>query len=87
MSLEIVIHLKKLSGRGIERLRNAGIEVEVGVLKERCEKLNERYFTYIKNNRPFVVLKAGMTIDGKIATRTYESQWITSKEIENFSTS
>ena len=76
---------EKVSGRGIERLRNAGIEVEVGVLKEECEKLNERYFTYIKNNRPFVVLKSGMTIDGKIATRTYESQWITSEESRKFS--
>lgn len=76
---------EKVSGRGIERLRNAGIEVEVGVLKDECEKLNERYFTYIKNNRPFVVLKAGMTIDGKIATKTYESQWITSEESRKFS--
>ncbi len=76
---------EKVSGRGIERLRNAGIEVEVGVLKEECEKLNERYFTYIKNNRPFVVLKSGMTIDGKIATKTYESQWITSEESRKFS--
>ena len=76
---------EKVSGRGIERLRNAGIEVEVGILKEECEKLNERYFTYIKNNRPFVVLKSGMTIDGKIATRTYESQWITSEESRKFS--
>ena len=76
---------EKVSGRGIERLRNAGIEVEVGVLKEECEKLNERYFTYIKNNRPFVVLKSGMTIDGKIATKAYESKWITSEESRKFS--
>src|SRR5699024_45750 len=41
--------------------------------------LNERFFTYLKNNRPFVVLKAGMSLDGKIATETGESQWITSE--------
>lgn len=76
---------KEVQGRGIEKLKTAGIEVKCGVLEEECTALNERYFTYIKNKRPFVVLKAGMTIDGKIATKTFESQWITSEESRKFS--
>lgn len=76
---------KEVQGRGIEKLKTAGIEVKCGVLEEECTSLNERYFTYIKNKRPFVVLKAGMTIDGKIATKTFESQWITSEESREFS--
>lgn len=76
---------KEVQGRGIEKLKTAGIEVKCGVLEEECTALNERYFTYIKNKRPFVILKAGMTIDGKIATKTFESQWITSEESRKFS--
>lgn len=76
---------KEVQGRGIEKLKTAGIEVKCKVLEEECTALNERYFTYIKNKRPFVVLKAGMTIDGKIATKTFESQWITSEESRKFS--
>lgn len=76
---------KEVQGRGIEKLKTAGIEVKCGVLEEECTTLNERYFTYIKNKRPFVILKAGMTIDGKIATKTFESQWITSEESRKFS--
>ena len=76
---------KEVQGRGIEKLKTAGIEVKCGVLEEECTSLNERYFTYIKNKRPFVILKAGMTIDGKIATKTFESQWITSEESRKFS--
>lgn len=76
---------KEVQGRGIEKLKSAGIEVKCKVLEEECTALNERYFTYIKNKRPFVILKAGMTIDGKIATKTFESQWITSEESRKFS--
>lgn len=76
---------KEVQGRGIEKLKAAGIEVKCKVLEEECTTLNERYFTFIKNKRPFVILKAGMTIDGKIATKTFESQWITSEESRKFS--
>lgn len=76
---------KEVQGRGIEKLKTSGIEVKCGVLEEECTALNERYFTYIKNKRPFVILKAGMTIDGKIATKTFESQWITSEKSRKFS--
>jgi len=67
----------QVSGRGISRLRRAGIEVAVGCLCEEAERLNEMYCHWIRTGRPFVVLKAAMTLDGKIATATGESQWIT----------
>ena len=69
-----------VSGKGIEKLKNAGIEVEVGVLEEECIKLNEVFIKYITTKRPFVVLKAAMSLDGKIATKTGESKWISSEE-------
>lgn len=76
---------KEVSGRGVEILEENGIEVVEGVLEEECLELNERFFTYVKKNRPYVVLKAGMTLDGKIATSTGESQWITSDYSRKFS--
>ena len=69
-----------VSGKGIEKLENAGIEVEVGVLEEECIKLNEVFIKYITTKRPFIVLKAAMSLDGKIATKTGESKWISSEE-------
>ncbi len=69
----------KVSGRGVKILEDAGISVTEGLLEEECLNLNERFFTYLKNNRPFVVLKAGMSLDGKIATESGESKWITSE--------
>lgn len=69
----------KVSGRGIEAIRAAGIEVEVGTLGEECKKLNEIFIHWITKNRPFVILKAAMSLDGKIATRLGNSQWITSE--------
>lgn len=68
-----------VSGKGVKILEDAGISVTEGLLEEECLNLNERFFTYIKNNRPFVVLKAGMSLDGKIATESGESKWITSE--------
>ena len=70
---------EKVSGRGIKILEDAGISVTEGLCEEECLNLNERFFTYLKNKRPFVVLKAGMSLDGKIATESGESQWITSE--------
>nr|WP_275890861.1 bifunctional diaminohydroxyphosphoribosylaminopyrimidine deaminase/5-amino-6-(5-phosphoribosylamino)uracil reductase RibD [Paeniclostridium sordellii] len=68
---------KLVSGQGIKKLQDAGIEVEVGVLEEECKKLNEVFIKYIKNKKPFVVLKAAMSLDGKISTASGESKWIT----------
>jgi diaminohydroxyphosphoribosylaminopyrimidine deaminase/5-amino-6-(5-phosphoribosylamino)uracil reductase len=66
-----------VSGKGIEILKSHGIAVETGILKERCDSLNKVFFHYIKTKRPYVVMKYAMTMDGKVATRTGASQWIT----------
>lgn len=66
-----------VAGRGIERLRDAGIEVEVGLLGEESRKLNEAFGKYIVNGLPFVTIKTALTLDGRIATKTGSSKWIT----------
>lgn len=66
-----------VSGKGLTQLRAAGIEVETGVLKNECDALNRVFFHYIRTNRPYVTMKYAMTLDGKIATRTGASRWIT----------
>lgn len=65
---------------GEEELKSKGIEVEKGVLKEDAAKLNEAFLKNVKQKAPFVVLKAAMTLDGKIATRAGDSKWITGEK-------
>lgn len=65
-----------VAGKGVEILKTAGIEVECGILREECDKLNEVFFHYIKNKIPFVVMKYAMTLDGKIAAFTGDSKWV-----------
>lgn len=66
-----------VSGKGAEILNQNGIEVLQGVLKEECDKLNEVFFHYIQTGMPYVVMKYAMSADGKLATRTGRSKWIT----------
>ena len=66
-----------VAGKGIEQLRQAGIEVVTGVCKEQCDRLNRIFFHYIKNKTPYCMIKIAMTADGKTATRTGASRWIT----------
>src|SRR5436305_2933159 len=68
----------EIAAGGIEKLRDAGIEVVTGVLESDARKLNEIFIHAVTNRRPFVLLKAGMTLDGKLATVAGESRWITS---------
>ena len=58
-------------------LRKNGVTVETGVLEAECQALNQVFFHFIRTGRPYVVMKYAMTLDGKIATRTGASQWIT----------
>ena len=69
-----------VAGKGVQKLRDAGIPVTVGVLEAQCRELNRVFFHYIAAKRPYVVMKTAMTLDGKIATVTGESQWITGEE-------
>jgi diaminohydroxyphosphoribosylaminopyrimidine deaminase / 5-amino-6-(5-phosphoribosylamino)uracil reductase len=68
---------------GLDQLRSAGIEVEVGVLEEQSRKLNETYITHREKGRPFVYLKSACSLDGKVATVGGESQWITGEDARN----
>ncbi len=69
----------RVSGEGIFQLRNAGIEVETGVLEDEARALNEVFCKFITARMPFVIAKCGMSLDGKIATRTGDSRWVTSE--------
>ena len=71
-------------GRGAERLEQAGIEVEIGLLEEECRRLNETWNKYITTGLPFVTLKAAASLDGRIATRTGHSQWITNEKSRHY---
>ena len=68
-----------VSGKGIKILKEKGIKTEVGVLEESCRALNEIFFHFIQTKRPFVTLKFAQSIDGRIATITGHSQWISSQ--------
>ena len=69
-----------VSGKGVKKLQEAGIDVTVGILEDKCKKLNEVFIKYITKKKPFVVLKTAMSLDGKISTTSGESKWITDKE-------
>jgi len=67
------------SGRGIEQLKDAGIEVAHGVLEEECTRLNEAFNKWIVTRRPFVIAKCGMSLDGRLTRRPNDKRWLTSK--------
>ena len=66
------------AGRGIEVLKNAGLDVRAGVLADECSALNEAFDKWIRTQRPFVIAKCGMTLDGRLSAPPGETRWITS---------
>ena len=73
----------KVNGKGFDALRQAGIEVVVGVLEEEAAKLNEIFVKYISKDFPFVIMKSAMTLDGKIACENGDSFWVSGEEARN----
>ncbi len=74
----------RVNGRGFGFLRDAGIEVSSGLRAREAAELNEGYFMLKASGRPFVVAKAALSLDGRMATRTRQSQWITGAEARQF---
>ena len=75
----------EVAGKGIEKMRNAGIEVKVGILETECRELNKRFFTFHEKKRPYIILKWAQTIDGFIDINRTENEfgkptWITGNE-------
>jgi diaminohydroxyphosphoribosylaminopyrimidine deaminase/5-amino-6-(5-phosphoribosylamino)uracil reductase len=73
-----------VNGKGTEKLKSAGIDVRTGILEQEAKKINEIYIKYITKKMPFVALKWAMGLDGKIATRTGDSKWISGKNSRKF---
>lgn len=69
-----------VAGGGIKKLREHGIEVHTGVLKDECDAVNEIFFHHISTKTPYVMMKYAMTADGKIASRTGDSRWISNEK-------
>ncbi|GAU75848.1 bifunctional diaminohydroxyphosphoribosylaminopyrimidine deaminase/5-amino-6-(5-phosphoribosylamino)uracil reductase RibD [Fusibacter sp. 3D3] len=70
----------KVSGRGIEILREHGVEVIEAILSEKCMAINRFFLHHMKTKMPYVAMKYAMTVDGKIATKTGESKWISGED-------
>ncbi|MDF2924337.1 MAG: 5-amino-6-(5-phosphoribosylamino)uracil reductase [Paenibacillaceae bacterium] len=73
-----------VAGAGIKRLREAGIQVDTGCLEQEAREINESFHYFIGSRLPFVTLKTASTLDGKIASRTGDSKWVTGEESRAF---
>jgi diaminohydroxyphosphoribosylaminopyrimidine deaminase / 5-amino-6-(5-phosphoribosylamino)uracil reductase len=74
----------RVSGGGADFLRDKGIQVEMGLLGQEVRRLNEAWFTWVETGLPFINLKAACSLDGKIATRTGDSKWLTGEKARAF---
>ncbi|MEN3034422.1 MAG: bifunctional diaminohydroxyphosphoribosylaminopyrimidine deaminase/5-amino-6-(5-phosphoribosylamino)uracil reductase RibD [Aquificaceae bacterium] len=71
-------------GKGVNRLKEAGIEIEIGVCESEARELNEDFFTYITQKRPYITLKWAQSVDGSLATKSGQSKWISSEKARAF---
>ncbi len=76
---------ERVNGEGIKKLRQAGIDVVCGILEKEAQEINRGFFKAKKTGLPFVTLKLATSLDGKIATKTFDSKWITSEKARQFS--
>ena len=85
---KVVIGMKdpyeKVNGKGIRKLKAAGIDVKANVLKEECEELNKFFIKFVTKKMPYVSLKIAQSIDGIIALENYQSKWITGQKSRKF---
>ena len=72
------------NGRGLKELKENGIEIEKGLMEKEARRLNEKFFTYYEKKRPFISVKCAMTLDGKIATVTGASRWISGRKARDY---
>jgi diaminohydroxyphosphoribosylaminopyrimidine deaminase / 5-amino-6-(5-phosphoribosylamino)uracil reductase len=73
-----------VNGKGVNDLKKAGIEVKVGLLEEEAKRLNEAFVVYMEKKRPFFTMKGAVSLDGKIATKTCDSKWISNEESRRY---
>jgi diaminohydroxyphosphoribosylaminopyrimidine deaminase/5-amino-6-(5-phosphoribosylamino)uracil reductase len=73
-----------VSGKGVQKLTEVGVEVVVGEYEEKAKEINEGYFKYITTGFPFVIAKFAMSLDGKISTRDGDSRWISGDDSRNY---
>ena len=73
-----------VNGRGIAQLRRAGVPVASGVLREEANRINRPYFKHVQTGLPWVILKAAITLDGKIATASGDSRWVTGQQARTY---
>ncbi|MCD6353162.1 MAG: bifunctional diaminohydroxyphosphoribosylaminopyrimidine deaminase/5-amino-6-(5-phosphoribosylamino)uracil reductase RibD [Proteobacteria bacterium] len=73
-----------VNGKGIQKLREGGVDVKTGILEEECRKLNEIFVKYVTTQRPFVILKAATSLDGRIAAEGGDSKWITNEKSRQY---
>lgn len=74
----------KTHGKGVAKLKQAGISVKIGLLEDEARKLNEAFFIFHEKKRPFVAIKFAASLDGKIATHTGDSKWITNEKARRY---
>jgi len=74
----------EVNGKGIKSMRSKGIKVDVGIRESECRKLNEYYFKFVKTGIPYITVKYAQTLDGRIATKSGDSQWISSEAARRY---